>query len=147
MERRGHCSTVSGLAGRVQRLAPGRGSLSFPWAQPTSVPGGVCEAGVGPPRLAEQHPSTLVWLLMCGRSEEGMGLRGGQDDDPSLDKGRRQVLTVLVLSHSFSTAGTKIQATEEPGGCDPEKGEGRALQLGKRGAGSREGQEAGGGQH
>lgn len=53
-----------------------------------------------------------------------MGLRGGQDEDPSLDQGRCQVLTVLVVSHFLFTARTKIQATEEPGGCDLEKGEG-----------------------
>lgn len=52
-----------------------------------------------------------------------MGLRGGQDDDPSLDQGRRKVLTVLVPSHSLSPAGTKIQATEEPGDSE-EKGDG-----------------------
>lgn len=53
------------------------------------------------PRDDLQQLPTLVRLLVCG-SEAGTGLRGGQGDGPSLDPGRRKVLTVLVLSFPFS---------------------------------------------
>lgn len=65
--------------------------------------------------------SRAVPCSVQGRSEEGMGLRGGQNDDSSLDQGRCKVLTVLVLSHSPSPAGTESQATEEPGALTQRK--------------------------
>ena len=55
-----------------------------------------------------------IWLPVGGRSEEGRGLRGGLDDDPSLDQGRLKVLTVLVPSHSPPPSGPRSQVIGEP---------------------------------
>lgn len=59
------------------------GALRPLWAQPPSAPAGLGQAAAS-------------CLPACGGSEEGEGLRAGQDDDPSLDQGRLKVLTVLV---------------------------------------------------
>lgn len=80
--------------------------------QPTSVLVGVSQAGMHSCVCSGPRP---VWLLVGGRSEEGRGLRDGLDDDPSLDRGRLKVLTVLVPSHSPPPAGPISQAIGEPG--------------------------------
>lgn len=69
------------------------------WIQPTSVPAGPAGGGVF---LKCVCSSPLpIWLPVGGRGEEGRGLRGGPDDDPSLDQGRLKVQTVLVPSHGL----------------------------------------------
>lgn len=64
-----------------------------------------------------------IWLLVCGRREKGMGPRGGQDADSSLDQGGLKVLTVR-LSHPPSPAGTKSPGYGTARGSVSEKGDG-----------------------
>lgn len=86
--------------------------LGAVWTQPTSVPAGPAGGGVFLKRVCSSP--LPIWLPVGGRSEEGRGLRGGLDDDPSLDQGRLKVLTVLVPSHSPPPSGPRSQAIGEP---------------------------------